>query len=111
MSDQQYQEACGFIFRKSDLNKDEMVSFDEFTPMYLLVHPKTPFNRATKGQWTEMFDLYDSNGDALVSWTEAWRLFQYKERFDLMPAREKEPESTAKPKPATPVEPKDQPDV
>ena len=44
--------------------------------------------RATRNQWNEMFNLYDGDGNKSVSWPEAWKLFEYKERFDLMPTEE-----------------------
>ena len=88
MTDEEYYKACGAIFIKSDLNADKVISFAEFTPMYLAVHPQTPFMRATRNQWNEMFNLYDGDGNKSVSWPEAWKLFEYKERFDLMPTEE-----------------------
>jgi hypothetical protein len=37
-----------------------------------------------------MWDLYDSNNDDHITWTEAWSYFQFKEKFET-PTEEIEP--------------------
>ena len=64
---------------RNDNDKDNVISLDEFTPLYLKVHPGTRFGWATLKQWREMYRLYDQNSDQKVTWDEAWRMFKFRE--------------------------------
>jgi len=81
MSIVEFEQTCKLLFSLEDKNKDSRINFTEFKILYLKVHPFSPSKNANNMQWRALFKVYDQNRDNVVSWTEAWRYFKFRERF------------------------------
>lgn len=81
MTDKVFYNACKDLWEIHDLDNDRMMSRVEFEDLYLHVHVDSIMQFATPSDWKDVFLLYDQNIDGLISWDEAWFVFQMREKF------------------------------